>query len=124
MLYLEHTGTRDLIPDLAERIGKAGLSALVLRQNTTSAENREAWVKKKLSEGDYSILIVNPRLVVITPVLITVYVFSGFAAVHIIILYTDSGAPIPIFKLSFEFEDPHSSPYPWAHASRHQDASS
>ena len=63
LLYLEHTGTRDLIPDLTERIGKAGLSTLVLRQNTTSAENREAWVKKKLSEGDYPILVVNPRLV-------------------------------------------------------------
>jgi SNF2 family DNA or RNA helicase len=63
LLYLEHTGTRDLIPDLVERIEKSGLSALVLRQNTTSAENREAWVKKKLSEGNHSILIVNPRLV-------------------------------------------------------------
>ncbi len=63
LLYLEHTGTRDLIPDIVERIAKAGLSALVLRQNTTSAENRETWVKKKLSEEDYSILIVNPRLV-------------------------------------------------------------
>ncbi|HOV88327.1 MAG TPA: DEAD/DEAH box helicase [Syntrophobacteraceae bacterium] len=63
LLYLEHTGTRDLIPDLAERIGQSGLSALVLRQHTTSAENRETWVKARLSEGDYELLVCNPRLV-------------------------------------------------------------
>jgi SNF2 family DNA or RNA helicase len=63
LLYLEHTGTRDLIPDIVERIERCGLSALVLRQNTTSAENREMWVKTKLSEGSYDVLITNPRLV-------------------------------------------------------------
>lgn len=63
LLYLEHTGTRDLIPDLMERIGQCGCSALVLRHNTTTAENRETWVKARLAEGVFDVLICNPKLV-------------------------------------------------------------
>ena len=62
MVCLEHTGTRDLIPDLAERIGGAGYKVLVLRPNTTTTEKREGWLKKKMEEG-YDVLITNPRLI-------------------------------------------------------------
>lgn len=62
MVCLEHTGTRDLIPDLMERMEEAGLKFLVLRQTTTSAENREEWLKSRIQDG-YDGLISNPRLV-------------------------------------------------------------
>lgn len=62
MVCLEHTGTRDLIPDLVERMEKIGLKVLVLRQNTTSAENREEWLKSRIKDG-YDVFITNPRLV-------------------------------------------------------------
>ncbi|RLF98682.1 MAG: ATP-dependent helicase [Candidatus Wolframiiraptor sp.] len=63
LVLLEHTGTRDLIPDLKERLEEIGLTVLVLRSNTVSTEKREAWVKTKLEEGDYDVMICNPNLI-------------------------------------------------------------
>lgn len=63
LVCLEHTGTRDLIPDLVERIEDSGLKAFVLRANTVSTEKREAWVKAKVESGDYDIMVVNPNLI-------------------------------------------------------------
>ena len=63
MVCLEHTGTRDLIPDLQERIEHAGLSVLVLRQNYPKASDRETWLKNKMKEADYDVMITNPRLI-------------------------------------------------------------
>ena len=63
LVCLEHTGTRDLMPDLKERIERAGFKALILRSTTTSTENREAWLKDKVSDEDFDVLITNPRLI-------------------------------------------------------------
>jgi len=63
LICLEHTGTRDLIPDLENRILERGHSPLILRSNTVSVEKREAWVKDKMSSGEYNVMIANPNLI-------------------------------------------------------------
>jgi len=63
LVCLEHTGTRDLIPDLQERMEARGFSPLILRSNTVSTEKREAWVQAKVRTGDYNCMICNPNLV-------------------------------------------------------------
>jgi SNF2 family DNA or RNA helicase len=62
-VFLEHTGTRDLIPTLVEKIEAVGLNPLILRSTAVKPEKREAWLKEQLQEGDYDCLICNPRLV-------------------------------------------------------------
>jgi len=62
-VFLEHTGTRDLIPTLVEKIEEIGLNPLILRSTAVKPEKREAWLKEQLQEGDYDCLICNPRLV-------------------------------------------------------------
>ena len=63
LVCLEHTGTRDLIPDLADRMLERGYTPLILRSNTVSVEKREAWVKNKMSSGEYNVMIANPNLI-------------------------------------------------------------
>ncbi len=63
MVCLEHTGTRDLIPDLKERMENTGLSVLVLRQNHPKASQRETWLKTRMKEENYDVMITNPRLI-------------------------------------------------------------
>jgi len=63
LVCLEHTGTRDLIPDLRERIEERGFAPLILRSNTVSVEKREEWVKNKIGSGEYNIMITNPNLI-------------------------------------------------------------
>lgn len=62
-VFLEHTGTRDLIPDITERLGKYGIRALVLRSDTIETAKREEWIKKALKAKDPDVLICNPNLV-------------------------------------------------------------
>ena len=61
LVYLEHTGTRDLTPELMERLEQAGIRAFVLKSTTVSPEKREQWVKNHLA--GYDVMITNPRLV-------------------------------------------------------------
>jgi len=63
LVCLEHTGTRDLIPDLVERMEQRGLRPFVLRANTVSTEKREAWVKAKVGSGEYDVMVTNPNLI-------------------------------------------------------------
>ena len=63
LVCLEHTGTRDLIPDLAERIEDKGVKPLILRSGTVSTEKREAWVRSNMKSGAYDIMIANPNLI-------------------------------------------------------------
>ncbi len=63
MVCLEHTGTRNLIPDLQERLQKNGYSVVALRSTTTTPEKREAWVKTQVEKVNPDVLITNPRLV-------------------------------------------------------------
>ena len=63
LICLEHTGTRDLIPDLQERMMEKGFNPLILRSDTVSTEKREEWVKSKLESGEYNVMITNPNLI-------------------------------------------------------------
>jgi len=63
LVYLEHTGTRDLIPDLMLRITEKGLKPFALRSNTVSTERREEWVQAQVKTGGYNVMVCNPNLV-------------------------------------------------------------
>ena len=62
-IFLEHTGTRDLIPILQKKIIQRGFSPLILRSDTVQTENREEWLKKQLDTDEYNCLLCNPNLV-------------------------------------------------------------
>lgn len=62
-IFLEHTGTRDLIPVLTEKLKDHGFSPLILRSTAVKPENREEWLNKKMASGEYDCLICNPNLV-------------------------------------------------------------
>jgi len=60
LVLLEHTGTRDLMPDLRERLEDEGISATKLYSSTVSTKKREAWIN---GHSDSDVLITNPRIV-------------------------------------------------------------
>jgi SNF2 family DNA or RNA helicase len=62
-VFLEHTGTRDLLPTLEEKLTENGFSPLILRSQAVKPENREQWLKDKVDTGEYDCLICNPNLV-------------------------------------------------------------
>ncbi|MEM3610047.1 MAG: DEAD/DEAH box helicase [Candidatus Anstonellales archaeon] len=62
LVYLEHTGTRDLMPDLKERIETLvgnGIKVDCLYSDSVKVEERETWIENH----DNDVLIVNPRIV-------------------------------------------------------------
>ncbi len=62
-VFLEHTGTRDLLPTLEEKLTENGFSPLIMRSQGVKPENREEWLKDNLATGRYNLLICNPNLV-------------------------------------------------------------
>jgi len=62
-VFLEHTGSRDLLPTLVEKLRTHGFSPLVLRGQAVKPENREDWLKEHLATGQYDCLLCNPNLV-------------------------------------------------------------
>lgn len=62
-VFLEHTGTRDLLPTLEEKLMENGFSPLIMRSQGVKPENREEWLKDNLATGRYDLLICNPNLV-------------------------------------------------------------
>ena len=62
-IFLEHTGTRDLLPTLEDKLKQNGFSPLVLRSQAVSPEHREEWLEKNLATGQYDCLMCNPNLV-------------------------------------------------------------
>ncbi len=62
-VFLEHTGTRDLLPTLEEKLTENGFSPLIMRSQGVKPENREEWLKDNLATGRYDLLICNPNLV-------------------------------------------------------------
>ncbi len=62
-VFLEHTGTRDLLPTLEEKLMENGFSPLIMRSQGVKPENREQWLKDNLATGRYDLLICNPNLV-------------------------------------------------------------
>jgi len=62
-VFLEHTGTRDLLPTLEEKLTGNGFSPLIMRSQGVKPENREEWLKDNLATGRYDCLVCNPNLV-------------------------------------------------------------
>lgn len=62
-IFLEHTGTRDLIPTLVQKLKEKGFSPLVLRSQTVRPEQREEWLQDQLTTNQYDCLLCNPNLV-------------------------------------------------------------
>ena len=62
-VFLEHTGTRDLVPTLVDKLHQLGFSPLVLRGQAVKPEQREDWLKENLATGQYDCLLCNPNLV-------------------------------------------------------------
>lgn len=62
-VFVEHTGTRDLLPVLSDKLKEAGFSPLVLRSQTVEPEQREDWLRVHMATGQYDCLLSNPNLV-------------------------------------------------------------
>ena len=62
-IFLEHTGTRDLLPTLQSRLRQHGFAPLILRGHQVKPEHREEWLRQHLATGQYDCLICNPNLV-------------------------------------------------------------
>jgi SNF2 family DNA or RNA helicase len=62
-IFLEHTGTRDLLPTLESRLRQHGFAPLILRGHQVKPEHREEWLRQHLATGQYDCLICNPNLV-------------------------------------------------------------
>jgi SNF2 family DNA or RNA helicase len=62
-IFLEHTGTRDLLPTLQSRLRQHGFAPLILRGHQVKPEHREEWLRQHLATGRYDCLICNPNLV-------------------------------------------------------------
>ena len=63
MVYVTHTGRRDITPRLNDFLTKEGFRVEVLKANTVPAEFREEWVARQVADGDIDVLICHPRLV-------------------------------------------------------------
>ncbi|KJR98700.1 MAG: hypothetical protein VR65_19490 [Desulfobulbaceae bacterium BRH_c16a] len=62
-IFLEHTGTRDLLPTLKEKLSSNGFSPLIMRSQVVTPENREEWLRGNMATGTYDCLVCNPNLV-------------------------------------------------------------
>ena len=62
-VFLEHTGTRDLLPTLEEKLMENGVTPLILRSQAVKPEYREEWLEEKMATGEYDCLLCNPNLV-------------------------------------------------------------
>jgi SNF2 family DNA or RNA helicase len=61
LVCLEHTGTRDLIPTLAERLERVGINPLILRANKPPVAQREGWIRNLV--GMHDVMLCNPNLI-------------------------------------------------------------
>ena len=59
---MTHTGVRDITPRWSRILSERGLKVAVLKADTVSPEQREAWVAKRVEEG-IDVLMCHPRLV-------------------------------------------------------------
>ncbi|MBW1987604.1 MAG: DEAD/DEAH box helicase [Deltaproteobacteria bacterium] len=61
IVCLEHTGTRDLIPTLSEKLEQIGVIPLILRANKPKASQRESWIRNMVSQ--HQVMICNTNLI-------------------------------------------------------------
>jgi len=62
-IFVEHTGTRDLLPILETKLKEEGFSPLILRGQAVPPEHREEWLEENMRTGKYDSLMCNPNLV-------------------------------------------------------------
>ncbi|MCC7368784.1 MAG: hypothetical protein IT306_10200 [Chloroflexi bacterium] len=62
LVYVTHTGLRDITLRLRAILERAGFGVAVLKADTVAAERREEWVAARVREG-LDVLLTNPRLV-------------------------------------------------------------
>ncbi|MHB1350264.1 MAG: SNF2-related protein [Desulfobulbaceae bacterium] len=62
-IFVEHTGTRDLLPTLEDKLRAKCFTPLVLRGHAVRPEKREDWLRENLATGRYDCLLCNPNLV-------------------------------------------------------------
>ena len=62
-IFVEHTGTRDLLPILEQKLKEKGFRPLVLRGHAVPPEIREKWLEEHMKTGLYDCLLCNPNLV-------------------------------------------------------------
>jgi SNF2 family DNA or RNA helicase len=63
LVCLEHTGTRDLIPTLADRLENVGINPLILRAGNPPVAEREKWIRAMMANWNYDVMIANPNLI-------------------------------------------------------------
>lgn len=61
LVCVEHTGTRDLLPTLTERLEQIGINPFILRANNPPVAQRESRIKALV--GDYDVMLTNPNLI-------------------------------------------------------------
>lgn len=62
LLYVTHTGERDITGRIEGLLKRASIPASVLKSHTVSPEQREAWIQDRLNHG-IQVLITQPRMV-------------------------------------------------------------
>ncbi len=62
-VFLEHTGTRDLLGVLEDQLQKQDIAPLILRSTDVTPEQREDYLKERMQTGGYDCLVCNPNLV-------------------------------------------------------------
>ncbi len=62
LIYVTHTGERDITGRIEGLLKKASTHAVVLKSHTVSPEQREAWIQERLRNG-CQVLITQPRMV-------------------------------------------------------------
>lgn len=62
-VFLEHTGTRDLLGVLEDQLQKQDVAPLILRSTDVTPEQREDYLKGRMQTGGYDCLVCNPNLV-------------------------------------------------------------
>ncbi len=62
LVYVTHTGTRDITGRMEEFLGRHGFRVAVMKADAVPPERREAWVAKRVEEG-VDVLVCHPQLV-------------------------------------------------------------
>ncbi len=62
LVYVTHTGTRDITGRMEEFLGRHGFRVAVMKADAVPPERREAWVAQRVEEG-VDVLVCHPRLV-------------------------------------------------------------
>ena len=62
LVYVTHTGTRDITGRIAGMLERHGFKAAVMKANAVAPDKREAWVANEVNDG-VDVLICHPRLV-------------------------------------------------------------